>query len=257
MCTRPPTSSTTTASGDSNLESPDFLYHYFVYNKNMKKAPAEFRFAAMAVDAIVLGFVDGELCGLVSIVDRPPHYVNVPGFLGGLVGATETAEQACARVLEEKGSLKKAYLEQLYTFSDVNRDKRNRVVSVAYLGLVRPDTAAVYEHPEASFVPVKKLKKLAYDHSEMLTTALSRLKGKLSYTTIAQYLLPRHFTLSELQNVYEVILNKEFDKRNFRKKILALNIVSDTGTTQDGVKNRPAALYEFTSNKVQELPLIT
>jgi 8-oxo-dGTP diphosphatase len=223
----------------------------------MKKAPAQFRFAAMAVDAVVLGFVDGQLCGLVSNVDRPPHYKNVPGFLGGIVREDENALDACTRILKEKGNLDKVYLEQLYTFSDVERDKRNRVVSVAYLGLVRPDVAASYEHLEAAFVPVRTLKKLAYDHDEMLQVALKRLQGKLAYTTIAQHLLPRHFTLSELQDVYETLLKKEFDKRNFRKKILALNILKDTGLVEDGVKHRPAALYEFTAQKVQELQLIT
>lgn len=222
----------------------------------MKKAPQEFRFAALSIDAIVLGFIDGELHGLVSTVNRPPHYVNILGFLGGMVTAKETAKEACTRVLNEKGALSNVYLEQLYTFSDVERDKRNRVVSVAYLGLVRPDVAATYSHPEASFVPMNKLKKLAYDHDEMLRVALKRLQGKFSYTTIAQYLLPKHFTLSELQGVYEVILKKEFDKRNFRKKILALGIVKDTGRVEEGVKHRPAALYEFTATKVQELQLI-
>lgn len=223
----------------------------------MKKAPQQFRFAALATDIVVLGFIDGALHGLVSAVDRPPHYKNTPGFLGGMVTEKETAREAAERVLEEKGGVKDVYLEQLYTFSDVERDKRNRVVSVAYLGLVRPDVAASYDHPEASFVPMKKLTKLAYDHDEMLRVALKRLQGKISYTTIAQYLLPRHFTLSELQEVYEVILKKEFDKRNFRKKILALDIVKDTGLVQEGVKNRPAALYTFTSQKLQELSLLT
>ena len=222
----------------------------------MKQAPKEFRFAAMAVDAVVLGFVDGQLFGLVSKVNRPPHYVNVLGFLGGIITEKETADEACERVLREKGSLTKVYLEQLYTFSAVNRDKRNRVVSVAYLGLVRPDIVRTYSHPEASFVPLKELKKLAYDHDDMLQVALKRLQGKLSYTTIAQFLLPRHFTLTELQSVYETISKKEFDKRNFRKKIIALNIVRETGRIQEGVQNRPAALYEFTSQKLQELPLI-
>lgn len=222
----------------------------------MKQAPQEFRFAAMAVDAIVLGLVDGELYGLVSKVNRPPHYVNVLGFLGGIITAKETAEEACERVLKEKGNLSKVYLEQLYTFSGVNRDKRNRVVSVAYLGLVRPDVVQTYNHAEAMFRPLKELKKLAYDHNDMLAAALHRLRGKLSYTTIAQYLLPRHFTLTELQSVYETISKKEFDKRNFRKKILALDIVRETGRMQEGVQNRPAALYEFTSQKLQELPLI-
>ena len=222
----------------------------------MKKAPEQFRFAAMATDAVVLGFVDGQLYGLVSNVNRPPHYVNVPGFLGGIVTATETAEDACSRVLKEKGDLEKVYLEQLYTFSDVNRDKRNRVVSVSYIGLVRPEIVEVHDHPDAKFVPIKKLKKLAYDHDEMLRVAIKRLKGKLEYTTIAKYLLPRHFTLSEFQSVYEVVLHKEFDKRNFRKKILSLSIIKETGNMQEGVKNRPAALYEFSSSKLQELSLI-
>lgn len=223
----------------------------------MKKAPEKFRFAAMAVDVVVFGFVEGKLCALVSTVNRPPYYVNILGFLGGMVDAEETAEQACARVLHEKGGLKDVYTEQLYTFSAVERDKRNRVVSVAYLGLIRPDTAAMYDYKDARFVPVKELRKLAYDHDEVLLTALGRLRGKLTYTTIAQHLLPRHFTLSELQSVYEVVLHKEFDKRNFRKKILALEVVKDTGRVQEGVKNRPAALFEFSSKKVKELSLFS
>lgn len=222
----------------------------------MKKAPEQFRFAAIAVDTVVLAIVDDQLYGLVSPVDQPPHYVDVPGFLGGMVTTKETAEEACGRILQEKGDLSKVYLEQLYTFSDVNRDKRNRVVSVAYLGLVRPDVSKSYEHAEASFRPLKELKNLAYDHDEMLRSALRRLAGKLSYTTIAQYLLPRHFTLTQLQRVYEIIRGREVDKRNFRKKILALDIIRDTGNVEEGVKHRPAALYEFVEQKVTELPLI-
>ena len=222
----------------------------------MKKAPEKLRFAAMAVDVVVFGFIDNELRALVSPVNRPPHYVNIPGFLGGLIDSEENAEEACSRILLEKGGLKNVYHEQLYTFSAVERDKRNRVVSVAYLGLVRPDTVATYKHESAQFVPVKNLQKLAYDHSDMLLVALRRLEGKLAYTTIAQYLLPRHFTLSELQSVYETITHKEFDKRNFRKKVLSLNIVKDTGRVQEGVKNRPAVLYEFRSQKTQELQLL-
>ena len=222
----------------------------------MEKAPEHFRFAAMAIDAVIFGFVDRELCALISPVNRPPHYVNVHGFLGGLVDAKENAEEACIRVLREKGNLEKVYIEQLYTFSGINRDKRNRVVSVAHLGLIRPDDAQSYTHKEALFVPVKNIGKLAYDHNEMLQVALHRLQGKIVYSTIAQFLLPRRFTLTELQEVYEKILKKDFDKRNFRKKILSLDILKDTGTIQEGVQNRPPALYEFTSQKFKELPLL-
>ncbi|USN92448.1 MAG: NUDIX domain-containing protein [Candidatus Nomurabacteria bacterium] len=221
----------------------------------MKKAPEKLRFAAMAVDVVVFGFVDEELYALVAPVNRPPHYVNVLGFLGGIVDSKETAEETCDRILSEKGGLKQVYTEQLYTFSAVKRDRRNRVVSVAYIGLVRPDVVATYTHEKALFVPVRELKNLAYDHDDMLNMAVRRLQGKLSYTTIAQYLLPRHFTLSELQSVYEIVLRRKFDKRNFRKKVLSLDIVKDTGTMQEGVKNRPASLHEFTSKNLLELEL--
>ncbi len=222
----------------------------------MKIAPEKFRFAALAVDVPVYGLINGKLHGLIAPVNRPPHYVNVEGFLGGMVDAKENALEAAQRVLQEKGNLKDVYLEQLYTFSEVDRDKRNRVVSVAHLGLVRPDTAAAYAHPHAHFVPIQKLHDLAYDHDEIHRAALARLRGNITHSTIAQFLLPRHFTLTELQSLYEMILGHELDKRNFRKKILALEILKDTGRMQEGVRNRPAALYTFTTTKLQELPLI-
>lgn len=222
----------------------------------MQKAPEQFRFAAMAVDIPVLGILDGDLYVLVSDVNRPPHYVDMKGFLGGMVQSEETAEQAAYRVLQEKGGLANLYLDQLYTFSEVDRDKRNRVVSVAHLGLVTPDTISSYSHPEAQFISVKDINGLAYDHDEMLQVALDRLQGKLSYTTIAQFLLPKHFTLTEIQTVYEVSQKTKLDKRNFRKKVLGLDIIKDTGTTQEGLQNRPAALYTFKTNKLQELELL-
>ena len=222
----------------------------------MKSAPKQFRFAAVAVDVVVFGFnQDGTLCVLTDVVNRPPQYVNLRGFPGGMVTAQENTEEAAARILAEKVALTPAYLEQLYTFSAVERDRRNRVVSVAYVGCVRPDVVATYHHQTAAFVPVHRLKGLAYDHDEMLLVALQRLAAKLSYTTLAQFLLPRHFTLTELQTVYERVTGQTFDKRNFRKKILALNVVKDSGRKEEGVQNRPAALYTFVKQKLTELPL--
>lgn len=223
----------------------------------MKQAPAWLRFAAIAVDAPVFGMIDGKLMVLVASVNRPPHYNNIDGFIGGLIEPNETAEDAVERHLKEKAQVAPAYLEQLFTMSAVDRDKRNRVISVAYLGLVRPDTVATYHHESARFVPLKSAQQLAYDHDEILARALARLRGKLEYTNVVQFLLPRHFTLTELQTVYEVVFKKEFDKRNFRKKILALGMVRETGRTQEGVKNRPAMLYEFPDKKLKELPLLT
>ncbi len=222
----------------------------------MKKAPEKFRFAAMAVDVPVFGLVGEKLYCLVSTVNRPPHYLNKFGFLGGMIKSSETAEEAVCRVLFEKGNIKDLYLEQLYTFSAVERDKRNRVVSVAYIGLVPPEKVLTYKQDEASFKPIDELSSLAYDHDEILKVSLTRLRGKLSYTTIAQFLLPKSFTLTELQTVYEILKNTKLDKRNFRKKILALDILKDTGKSQEGVQNRPATLYSFKSKKLEELNLV-
>lgn len=217
------------------------------------QAPEHLRFAAVAVDIVIFSLVDKKLHVLVQNVNLPPHYINMPGFPGGIVTAEETADDAVERHLKDKVGLKNTPTEQLYTFSAVKRDKRNRVISIAHLGFLRPDAMAAYKHKTAKFVPVTKLGKLAYDHDEIYQIALGRLCGKLSYTTIAQYLLSNHFTLTELQDVYEVVLGKELDKRNFRKKILALDIVKETGKLQEGVKNRPAALYTFKSKEVKEL----
>ena len=219
----------------------------------MKQAPEELRFAAMAVDAVVFGVVDKTLFVLVQNVNRPPHYLNVPGFPGGLIDKTETAEQAVVRHLADKVQVKNVYLEQLYTFSALERDKRNRVISVGYIGCVVPEIVITYTGASATWVPVSKLKKLAYDHGAMYDMAIARLRGKLAYTTIAQFLLPRFFTLTELQTVYEVIVGQALDKRNFRKKVLALNFLTETGRMQEGVQNRPAALYTFISKKLIEL----
>ena len=219
----------------------------------MEKAPENLRFAAMAVDAVVFGIADKKLHVLVQNVNRPPHYVNVPGFPGGLIDASETAEIAVVRHLRDKVQLTIVYTEQLYTFSALDRDKRNRVISIAYLGCVVPQVIESYAAENAEWVPVATLTKLAYDHGAMYDLAIARLCGKLSYTTMAQFLLPKTFTLTELQTVYEVVLGTTLDKRNFRKKILALNCLAETGKMQEGVQNRPAALYTFTSKKLVEL----
>jgi len=222
----------------------------------MQKAPEQFRFAAVAVDVVVFGMRDNELCVLVDAVHRPPHYDNILGFPGAMVLPEENTDETAARVFRDKVQLKPIHLEQLYTFSDISRDARNRVVSVAYVGCVRPNQIETYSHASASFVPVRTLKKMAYDHNSMLQLALQRLASKLEYTTIAQFLLPTHFTLTELQNVYEIVKRTTFDKRNFRKKILSLGIIAETGDLQSGVQNRPAALYKFSKSTIQKIQFL-
>ena len=135
---------------------------------------------------------------------------------------SEDCEQAAYRELQEETNVKNVYLEQLYTFSDVKRDPRGRVISIAYMALVARENMTIKagsDAAEANFFPIENLPKLAFDHKKILGYALQRLRRKIEYTNVAQYILPKKFTLSELQKVYEIVLGQDIDVRNFRKKV--------------------------------------
>jgi 8-oxo-dGTP diphosphatase len=222
----------------------------------MKLDPT-FRFAIAAVDAVIFAVVDGKLLTLVRpVVTETGAYKGQYGFPGGIMKPTEDAPTALSRHLKEKAGLRDVYTEQLATFTSVDRDIRSRAVAIAYLGLVPPKIVETYNHPDARWVEVTDVPKLAYDHDEMLAMARKRLASKLLYTTIVRLLLPKQFTLSELQSIYEIVRGEVFDKRNFRKKILTLDIITDTGEVQSGMANRPAALYTFTGKTVIEVSQI-
>ncbi len=219
---------------------------------------SSYRFAIAAVDAVIFAVVEGELVTLLRpVAAENTTYKGLSAFPGGVIKPSEDAETALARHLKEKVGLSDVYTEQLATFTAVDRDVRSRAVAIAYLGLVPPRIVETFNQEGAVWVPVKSIKKLAYDHNDMLAVAHRRLASKLLYTTIVRLLLPKQFTLTELQSVYEIVRGEEFDKRNFRKKILALDIIKDTGEVQSGVANRPAALYTFVGTKVIEIPLVT
>jgi len=151
------------------------------------------------------------------------------------------------------------YLEQLYTFGGVNRDPFGRVVSVAYIGMLPTSeikTKTTEEHKKIEWFSVDKLPLLAYDHKKILKLAISRLQSKLEYTNIICNLLPEEFTLTEMQKAYEIILKKELDKRNFRKKIDSLNFIKETGINTVGGAHRPAKLYKFINKKVQNIEIL-
>ena len=184
---------------------------------------------------------------------------------GGFVKMEEDLDTAAHRELcEETGVGGASYLEQLYTFGAPDRDPRTRVISVAYYALLPgPDSAlrregrpAVACEPEAGtdaaearWWPVDSLPPLAFDHDAIVATALSRLRAKLGYTSVAYALLPEEFTLTELQRVYEVILGQELDKRNFRKKMLAAEILEAVPRQKREGAHRPAQLYHFTKRE--------
>jgi 8-oxo-dGTP diphosphatase len=212
--------------------------------KVSKEEIAKLRIAIIAVDVVLFTIYDRALRVFLVPVHRPPHYSHLYGLPGGVMMPRETAEATAARCIKEKIHLKNLYLEQLATFTDPDRDKRSRSISIAYMGLITSEASFAEMNIEGAWFEIKKLPSLAYDHPEIIRTAYERLKGKLVYTNIIANVLPQHFTLTEIQQAYEVILDRELDKRNFRKKILSIGLVKPVGQQKKTV-HRPAELYTF------------
>jgi 8-oxo-dGTP diphosphatase len=171
---------------------------------------------------------------------------------GGRVGEEESLDEAAARELPAPTAARDVYLEQLYTFGQPRRDPRGRVVSVAYVGLVadpeRVSGAAPDKYAGVAWHPVSRLPPLAYDHAAVVRLAVTRLRAKLQYTNLAYTLLPPSFTLGELQSLYEAILGRKLDRRNFRRRVLSLGLLRPLRRMRRGA-HRPAALYAFRSRR--------
>lgn len=217
----------------------------------------KYEHAVIAADVAVFTVDEGELKVLLIKMKKSP-YEDHWAMPGGLVGGEESVDEAAIRHLDDKAGLKNVFLEQLYTFGDVDRDPFGRVVSVAYFALIEgqgKELKTTSEYQDVAWFPVAEVPKLAYDHKEVLALALERLRAKLGYTNIVCNLLPNEFTLGQMQNVYEVILGKEIDKRNFRKKILSLGLVKPVGKkTKDA--HRPAELYSFVEKSLKNVKFL-
>jgi 8-oxo-dGTP diphosphatase len=202
---------------------------------------------ALTADAVVLRFVAGALEVLLVRRGRDP-FQGLWALPGGFVEMDETVEHAAARELREETGLGELELEQLHTFSEPARDPRGRVISVAHLGLVRGADAVVRagdDAREAAFVPLAQATGLAFDHDLILAKGLERLRLRARHEAFGIELLAPKFTLSELQRLYEAVLDRRLDKRNFRKKMLSRGFLVPLEEFQKGVAHRAARFYRF------------
>lgn len=217
--------------------------------------PSHYDRPSVTVDVVIFSLVDEDLQVLL-IKRKFAPYAGMWAIPGGFVRMAESLEEAAIRELAEETGVTDVYMEQLYTFGRPNRDPRTRVITIAYFALVprdviqpRPGDDAV----ETGWFSMFDLPELAFDHREILEYALRRLRYKLEYTAVGFRLLPDVFTLSELQRAYETILGEKLDKRNFRRKILASDILEETGQKKRDGEGRPAKLYNYMEDAVAEV----
>lgn len=215
----------------------------------------EYPRAALTVDCVVFGFDGGELKVLLIQRGLPP-FKGRWALPGGFVRLEETLDAAARRELAEEAGISDVFLEQLYSFGEVDRDPRERVVSVAYYALVKLSDhrlKAATDAANAQWFPISEVPRLAFDHAAILAMALERLKGKVRYQPIGFELLPAKFTLSQLQHLYEAVLGVQLDKRNFRKKVLGFGLLVPLKETHMAGRHRPARLFQFDEAKYEKL----
>ncbi len=209
--------------------------------------------SVFSLDCIIFGLDEGELKILLIERNEDPFkgWFALPG---NLVNREESIDAAAERILYELTGLKDIYMEQYHTFGEVDRHPEGRVITVAYYAMIRlngqKELKPITDYArKALWVSVKDIPKLAFDHSKIFDKGFDKIRRKISYQPIAFELLPEKFTLTQLQNLYEVILDKKLDKRNFRKKMLAYNILKELDEKQKGVSFRAAKLYKFDRRK--------
>jgi len=202
---------------------------------------------AVTVDLVVFTVNDDTLkVMLVKRAEEP--FVDRWSLPGGFLKSSESLGSAALRVLKEKVGVEDVYMEQLYTFGGLDRDPRARVITVAYFALIpwkELTSPASDKVTDLMWASATRLPKLAFDHREIVTYAVQRLRAKAGYSNIVYALMPRQFRLSELQRMYEIIMNNKLDKRNFRKRMLATGLLQETGRKDVAGAHRPAMLYKF------------
>ena len=202
---------------------------------------------AVAVDAVVLAMAGDDLQIMLIQRDQPP-FAGRWALPGGFVRMDESLDEAVRRELQEETGLCDIYLDQVGAFGAVDRDPRDRVVSVAYVALVQPDGFRAQGAGDArcaAWFRWEDRPRLAFDHAQICQAAMTFLQRRLRYAPIGFELLPEKFPLRDLQAVYERLLGRPLDKRNFRRRVLELGILRDTGRSESGTAHRAARLYRF------------
>jgi 8-oxo-dGTP diphosphatase len=208
----------------------------------------------VTVDIVIFTLREGSLQVLLVKRGVPP-FEGQYAIPGGFIRGDESLEEAALRELHEETGVRNVFLEQLYTFGDPKRDPRGRVITVAYYALIASDKLSLVagaDAAEAQWFPASSVPPLAFDHKSILDYALERLRNKLEYTTVGFQLLPEKFTLGELQAVYEVILGRPLDKRNFRRKLALLGILKPLREWQR-TGRKPAQLFRFAAARFEKL----
>jgi 8-oxo-dGTP diphosphatase len=229
-------------------------------NSQFPEKPYSYQYPrpALTVDCVVFGLDEQDILKILLIRRDKPPFKDRWALPGGFVRVDEdeSLEEAARRELEEETGVRDIFLEQLYTFGGKNRDPREWTASVVYYALVN-----LSEHPiqaatdarDAEWFLVNKLPSLAFDHQQIADKAIARLRSKVRYEPIGFELLPKKFTLPQLQKLYETILGQELDRRNFTRKFRKMDLLIDLNETQQGVSHRAAKFYQFDEQRYQEL----
>lgn len=208
---------------------------------------------AVTADCVIFGF-DGVGIKVLLIQRGIEPYKDKWAFPGGFMQIDETVEECAKRELEEETGLKASSVEQFYTFTDVNRDPRERVITVAHYALVRlEEVKGGDDARSAQWFAMNEIPSLAFDHDRILRIAVNRLKERICFEPIGFELLPEIFTMSALQNLYEAILEMKFDRRNFYNKMLKLGILSEAEERPKNASRRTPIKYRFNAKKYAEL----
>ena len=209
----------------------------------------------LTVDAVVFGYEQGHI-SVVLIKRKYEPFKGQWAIPGGFVKNNESLEEAVERELKEETGININYLEQLYSFGDPDRDPRGRVVSIAYFGLVRPDAFQISASTDASDVQwfsIDSLPELSFDHKNILNVAIKRLQSKITYEPLGFELLDQKFPFSDLEKLYTTLLGRDIDRRNFRKKLMSLNILDELDEKLKKGSGRPANLFKFNQKRYFQL----